>query len=63
MLGFKDLFNSISRKHEVNVEVVVEVRRAQLEREGFFTDDWIDWRHYAKVLKAKQELLQLSHEG
>lgn len=63
MLGFKDLFNSISRRHEVNVDVVVEVRRAQLEREGFFTDHWIDWRHYARVLKAKQELLQQCAEG
>jgi hypothetical protein len=41
----------------ININLIVETRRAQMEREGHFSDEWINWQHYARVLEAKRERL------
>ena len=57
MIQFKNLLINISRKTVINFELVAHVRRRKLEQEGFNTSN-INWEHYAKVLYAKQQLLQ-----
>lgn len=44
----------------ININLIVETRRAQMEREGHFSDEWINWQHYARVLEAKRERLARS---
>lgn len=60
MFPFKNLFETISlhSNNLLNIDIIVEVRRSRMEREGFYTDNWMNWEHYAKVLKAKHHLLQ-----
>ena len=60
MFPFKNLFETISLQsnNSVNIDIIVEIRRSRMEREGFYTENWMNWEHYAKVLKAKQEQLQ-----
>lgn len=47
----------ISKHTKININLVVELRRANMEREGHFSDEWMNWSHYARVLEAKQKLL------
>jgi hypothetical protein len=56
---FKNLLHRISGDSNLNIPLVVEVRRIQMEREGFNTDH-INWEHYTKVLEAKARLIKES---
>lgn len=42
-----------SNSSEDMINKIVEIRRAKLHSEGFFTES-INWDHYKKVLIAKQ---------
>ena len=52
MLQFKNIFQGLRPKAKVNFDLVAQIRRVKMEREGFRTD-YVNWEHYAKVLKAK----------
>lgn len=52
-----NLLNFINRSTPIDVQLIVEMRRVIMEREGHFSDEWINWKHYAKVLEAKKMLL------
>lgn len=54
---FKNLLHKISGDSNLNIPLVVRVRRVQMEREGFNTDH-INWEHYTKVLEAKARELK-----
>lgn len=54
---FANLLNRISGEKDLNIPLVVKIRRVQMEREGFNTDR-IDWEHYTKVLEAKARDLE-----
>jgi hypothetical protein len=57
MVQFKNLFLTIGRNTAMNFTLIANIRRRKLEQEGFNTSN-INWEHYAKVLYAKQQLLQ-----
>lgn len=52
MIQFKNLLPRLSPTSKIDFNLVVNVRRMKMEQEGFNTD-YINWEHYAKVLKAK----------
>lgn len=54
---FKNLLHKISGDSNLNIALVVQVRRIQMEKEGFNTDH-INWEHYTKVLEAKAKELK-----
>lgn len=54
---FKNLLHRISGDSNLNIPLVVKVRRIQMEKEGFNTDH-INWEHYTKVLEAKVKALK-----
>jgi len=54
---FTNLLNRISGEKDLNIPLVVKIRRVQMEREGFNTDH-INWEHYTKVLEAKAKNLE-----
>lgn len=54
---FKNLLHKISGDSNLNIALVVQVRRIQMEKEGFNTDH-INWEHYTKVLEAKARELK-----
>ena len=57
MFRLWNLMRVISKHTKINISLVVELRRANMEREGHFSDEWMNWSHYARVLEAKQKLL------
>lgn len=58
MKYFTNLMKILTKNSNLNIRQVIEIRRAQMEREGHFTDEKINWEHYAKVIQAKQLALQ-----
>lgn len=54
---FKNLLHKISADSNLNIPLVVKIRRVQMEQEGFNTNH-INWEHYTKVLEAKAEILR-----
>lgn len=57
MIQFKNILLTITKDTRMNFEHLVNIRRCKMEQEGHFTNN-INWEHYAKVLYAKQQLLQ-----
>ena len=54
MKQFKNIFLNLGNTVGINFSQLVEVRRAKLIQEGYNVDN-VNWEHYAKVLKAKNE--------
>lgn len=54
---FQNLLQRISGDSNLNIPLVVKIRRIQMEQEGFNTDH-INWEHYTKVLEAKAKELK-----
>jgi hypothetical protein len=57
MFRLWNLMRIFRKDSNININLIVETRRAQMEREGHFSDEWINWQHYARVLEAKRERL------
>ena len=56
---FKNIFLTIGSGININFDQLVNVRRAKMKQEGYNIDN-INWEHYAKVLRAKHEILKAS---
>ena len=56
MRQFKNIFLKMRSEIHVDFRRLVLVRRAKMIREGFEVNS-INWEHYARVLEAKNSLL------
>jgi len=56
MRQFKNIFLTLSRSINVDFQRLVLVRRAKMIEEGFNVNS-VNWDHYAKVLEAKNSLM------
>lgn len=61
MRQFSDLTMYMLEK-SLNIPLLISIRRVKMEREGWFTDNYINWDHYTKVLQAKQEAILSTQE-
>lgn len=51
---FKNIFDTLPANSKVNFELLAELRRVKMGREGHEINH-IDWKQYAKILEAKHK--------